>query len=336
MEIPQRDRTRVFSGIKPTGDMHLGNLVGAVRRWVAQQDEYDSIFSVVDLHGLTVPWEPAAFRAKTRELAALLIASGLDPDRLTFFIQSQVPEHTECAWILNCVATFGELRRMTQFKDKSQGQESVSVGLFDYPVLMAADVLLYDADEVPVGHDQVQHVELMRDIAIRFNHHYGETFVVPKYTIPEAGARVMDLQHPENKMSKSEDSPQGTVLILDDPKKVEKKIKSAVTDSETEVRYDPEAKPGVSNLLEIYAALSDRSIKEAEAHFADAQYGAFKTEVAEVVVETLRPIRERYEDLAGDPGELDRLLAVGRDKARAICVPVMERVRDHTGLLRAT
>jgi len=333
MTIPPRNRTRVFSGIKPTGDMHLGNFVGAVQRWVAQQDEFDSIFSVVDLHGLTIPWEPAAYRAKTRELAALLIASGLDPERLTFFIQSQVPEHTECAWILNCVATFGELKRMTQFKDKSQGQESVSVGLFDYPVLMAADVLLYDADEVPVGHDQIQHIELMRDIATRFNHHYGETFVVPKYTIAAAGARVMDLQHPENKMSKSEESPQGTVLVLDDPKKIEKKIKSAVTDSETEVRYDTENKPGVSNLLEIYAALTKTTIPEAEAAFAGAQYGAFKAGVAEVVVEALRPVRERYDVLAADPAELDRLLAIGRDKARAICVPVMERVREHTGLL---
>jgi tryptophanyl-tRNA synthetase len=333
MTIPPRNRTRVFSGIKPTGDMHLGNFVGAVQRWVAQQDEFDSIFSVVDLHGLTIPWEPAAYRAKTRELAALLIASGLDPARLTFFIQSQVPEHTECAWILNCVATFGELKRMTQFKDKSQGQESVSVGLFDYPVLMAADVLLYDADEVPVGHDQIQHIELMRDIATRFNHHYGETFVVPKYTIAAAGARVMDLQHPENKMSKSEESPQGTVLVLDDPKKIEKKIKSAVTDSETEVRYDTENKPGVSNLLEIYAALTKTTIPEAEAAFAGAQYGAFKAGVAEVVVEALRPVRERYDVLAADPAELDRLLAIGRDKARAICVPVMERVRERTGLL---
>ncbi|MFZ4515536.1 MAG: tryptophan--tRNA ligase [Acidimicrobiia bacterium] len=334
MTIPPRNRTRVFSGIKPTGDMHLGNLVGAVQRWVNEQDQYDSIFSVVNLHGITVPWEPDAYRAKTRELATLLLAAGLDPERLTFFVQSQVPEHTECAWILNCIATFGELRRMTQFKDKAGGQESVSVGLFDYPVLMAADILLYDADEVPVGHDQVQHVELTRDIAIRFNHHYGETFVVPKATIPAAGARVMDLQKPDKKMSKSEDSPQGTVLVLDPPEVVLKKFKSAVTDSETEVRYDREQKPGVSNLLEIYAAMTNTTIDAAQSAFAGSQYGAFKVAVAEAVIEALRPLQERYAVLSADPAELDRSLARGVEKARAICTPVMDRVRTNAGLLR--
>lgn len=334
MTIPPRGRTRVFSGIKPTGDMHLGNLVGAVQRWVNEQDSYDSIISVVDLHGITVAWEPDAYRAKTRQLATLLLAAGLDPERITFFVQSQVPEHTECAWILNCIATFGELRRMTQFKDKSGGQESVSVGLFDYPVLMAADILLYDADEVPVGHDQVQHVELTRDIATRFNHHFGETFVIPKATIPPAGARVMDLQHPDKKMSKSDESPQGTVLVLDPPEVVLKKFKSAVTDSGNEVRYDRDTKPGISNLIEIYAAMAGMSIDAAQTQFADAQYGTFKVAVAEAVIEALRPLQARYSELNADPGELDRILAVGVDKARAICTPVMERVRTRAGLLR--
>jgi tryptophanyl-tRNA synthetase len=324
---------RAFSGIKPSGEMTLGNYVGAVRRWVTEQDDHDAIFCVVDLHAMTVPYDVSEFSLLTRRLSTMLLAAGLEPDRCTLFLQSQVPAHTELAWILNCVATVGELRRMTQFKEKSDGQESVSAGLFDYPVLMAADILLYDTDEVPVGDDQRQHVELTRDIAIRFNQRFGETFVVPKATIPGVGGRVMDLQQPTAKMSKSLDSPQGTVLVLDPPEVITKKIKAAVTDSGAEVRHDTDEKPGVSNLLELYAAATAIAVPKAEAEFAGAGYGAFKTAVAEAVVEFLRPTRERYEALAADPAEVDRQFAIGAAKARSLADPVMERVRRATGLL---
>jgi tryptophanyl-tRNA synthetase len=325
--------TRVFSGIKPTGEMHLGNYVGAVRRWVDDQDRADAIYCVVDLHAMTVPYEPADLRSETRRLAMLLLASGLDPQRCIVFVQSHVPLVTELTWILNGVATMGELRRMTQFKDKGQGQESVSAGLFDYPVLMAADILLYDTDEVPVGEDQTQHVELARDIAIRFNHRFGDTLVVPKATIPPVGARIKDLQKPESKMSKSVDSPQGTILVLDSPAAITKKVKSAVTDSGAEVRFDPDEKPGVSNLLALYAVATGATVPTAESEFAGAQYGTFKGAVAEALVEYLRPVRERYEELAGDPAEVGRILARGAEKAQAIATVTMDRVRSATGLL---
>jgi tryptophanyl-tRNA synthetase len=329
--------TRVFSGIKPTGEMHLGNYVGAVRRWVDDQARADAIFCVVDLHAMTVPYEPDELRSETRRLAMLLLAAGLDPDRCILFVQSHVPLVTELTWILNGVATMGELRRMTQFKDKGQGQESVSAGLFDYPVLMAADILLYDTDEVPVGEDQTQHVELARDIAVRFNHRFGAAdapvLVVPKATIPPFGARIKDLQHPESKMSKSIESPQGTILVLDSPKAITKKIKSAVTDSGAEVRFDPDEKPGVSNLLALYASATGTTVPAAEAEFAGAQYGAFKGAVAEALVEYLRPVRERYEELAADPAEVSRILARGAAKAEAIAAVTMDRVRNATGLL---
>jgi tryptophanyl-tRNA synthetase len=314
--------------------MHLGNYVGAVRRWVDDQERTDAIYCVVDLHAMTVPYEPEELRSESRRLAMLLLAAGLDPDRCTLFVQSHVPLVTELTWILNGVATMGELRRMTQFKDKGQGQESVSAGLFDYPVLMAADILLYDTDEVPVGEDQTQHVELSRDIAIRFNHRFGDgTLVVPKATIPPFGARIKDLQHPESKMSKSVESPQGTILVLDSPKAITKKVKSAVTDSGAEVRFDPDEKPGVSNLLALYASSTGVTIPAAEAEFAGSQYGAFKGAVAEALVEYLRPLRERYEELAGDPGEVARILATGAEKAEAIATVTMDRVRRATGLL---
>jgi tryptophanyl-tRNA synthetase len=325
--------SRVFSGIQPSGDMHLGNYVGAIQRWVSEQADHDAIFCVVDLHAMTLPYDVAEFSARTRQQSALLLAAGLDPAQCTLFLQSHVAAHAELAWVLNCVATFGELGRMTQFKDKSKGRDSVSAGLFDYPVLMAADILLYDTDEVPVGDDQRQHVELTRDIAIRFNQRYGETLVVPKATIPSVGGRVMDLQQPRAKMSKSVDSPQGTVLVLDPPEVITKKVKAAVTDSGSEVRHDAAEKPGVSNLLELYASASGRTLREAEAEFAGAGYGAFKSAVADAVVEFLRPVRERYEQLAADPAEVDRQFRVGADKARAIADPVMERVRQATGLL---
>jgi tryptophanyl-tRNA synthetase len=324
---------RVFSGIKPTGEMHLGNFVGAVARWVAEQDRADAIYCVVDLHAMTIPYLPADLTSESRRLAMLLLAAGIDAERSTLFVQSHVPLVTELTWILNCVATVGELRRMTQFKEKGRGQESVSAGLFDYPVLMAADILLYDTDEVPVGEDQTQHVELARDIAVRFNGRFGDTFVVPRAVIPPVGARVKDLQNPTAKMSKSVDSPQGTILVLDEPKVVTKKIKSAVTDSGSEVRFDPAEKPGVSNLLALYSAATGRTIPEAEAEFAGSQYGAFKVAVAEAVVESLRPLQARYAELAADPAELDRMLAIGAGKAGTIAAATMERVRAATGLL---
>ena len=332
----------MLSGIKPTGEVTLGNYLGALRHWVAAQagaaTPTDALYCVVDLHALTVPWDAATFAEITRRTAMLLMAVGLDPARCTLFVQSHVPEHTELTWVLNCVATFGELRRMTQFKDKSaregpSGQESVSVGLFDYPVLMAADVLLYDTDLVPVGDDQRQHLELTRDVAIRFNHRFGDTFVVPEATVPPVGARIMDLQRPEAKMSKSDDSPQGSLAILDDPGALAKRVKSAVTDSDGAVRYDPLAKPGVSNLLEILAAVTDRSIDVVEAEFSGAGYGALKRAVADAVVALVEPIQARYAALAADPAEVDRLLAAGATRAEVIARPVLARARAAAGLL---
>ncbi len=328
---------RVFSGIKPTGEMQLGNYVGAVRRWVAEQHA-EAIYCVVDLHAMTVPYDPVELTESTRRLATMLLASGIDPDRSLLFVQSQVPQHSELCWILNSVATFGELNRMTQFKDKTARHggstpESVSAGLFEYPVLMAADILLYDTEEVPIGDDQRQHLELARDLALRFNHRFGDTFVVPKGTFPKTGARIMDLQDPTSKMSKSVESPQGTVLVLDDAKAITKKIKSAVTDSGAEVRYDPDEKPGVSNLLEILAAVTDRPIPAVEAEFDGSGYGAFKASVAEAVVEALRPVRERYETLAADPAEVERILTRGAERAETLAAGVMERVRPAAGLL---
>jgi tryptophanyl-tRNA synthetase len=336
---------RVFSGIKPTGDMHLGNFLGAVRRWVGSQPaagsaearDHHAIFCVVDLHAMTMPWDPAELTESTRRLATMLVAAGLDADRSLLFVQSHVRAHAELTWILNCVASYGELRRMTQFKDKlsRQGEasaESLSVGFFDYPVLMVSDILLYDTAEVPVGDDQRQHVELARDIAIRFNSRFGDTFVVPKATFPTVGARVMDLQHPESKMSKSEDSPQGTVLVLDPPKTIERKIKSAVTDSGSEVHHDRDAKPGVSNLIEIYAAVTSMSIADVEKEFDGKQYGAFKSAVADAVVEFLRPVQERFAALQAAPGEVDRRLQLGADAAEAIAEPVLQRASTAAGL----
>jgi tryptophanyl-tRNA synthetase len=313
--------------------MHLGNYLGAVRRWAAEQDLQDAIYCVVDLHAMTVPYSPAELTDRTRQTAVLLMAAGLDPARCILFVQSHVAAHVELTWILNCVATFGELRRMTQFKEKSEGQESVTAGLFDYPVLMVADILLYDTDEVPIGDDQRQHLELARDVAIRFNGRFGDTFVVPKATFPPVGARIMDLQNPTAKMSKTADSPQGTVPLLDPPEAVAKKIKSAVTDSGTEVRYDPTGKPGISNLLEIHAAVTGRSIPDVEREFDGSGYGAFKGAVADAVVEALRPVQEAYTKLEADPAEVDRQLAVGAGKARAIAEPVLERARRAAGLL---
>lgn len=336
---------RVFSGIKPTGEMQLGNFCGAVQRWVAGQpapgnDDAQSganVFCVVDLHAMTVPYDPADLRRMTREIATLLLASGIDPQRSLLFVQSHVGAiHSECTWLLNNTATVGELRRMTQFKEKSDGQESVSVGLFDYPVLMAADILLYNTEEVPVGDDQRQHVELTRDIAIRFNQRFGETFVIPKATFPASGARIMDLQNPTKKMSKSDGDSPGCVFVLDAPKAIAKKIKTAVTDSDTVVRYDPAEKPGVSNLLDIFAAATGRSAEAAEAEFAGSRYGELKVGVADAVIELLAPVQQRYAELNEDPQRVDEALAAGRASATEIATGVMERVRDAVGLLAPT
>jgi tryptophanyl-tRNA synthetase len=332
---------RVFSGIKPTGEMHLGNHLGAVRRWVDTQPprgsaaarDHEAIFCVVDLHAMTVPWDPAELERLTRHVATMLMAAGLEADRSLLFVQSHVRAHTELTWILNCIASFGELRRMTQFKEKSEGQEAVTVGLFDYPVLMASDILLYDTAQVPVGDDQRQHVELTRDIAIRFNARYGDTFVVPSATFPEVGARIMDLQDPTRKMSKSDESPMGCVMMLDPPGAITKKIRSAVTDSETVVRHDRDEKPGVSNLIEIYAAVTGLTIVDVEHEFEGKQYGAFKSAVADAVVEFLRPVQERYAQLAADPAEVDGRLADAAAAAASIAEGVLARASRAAGLL---
>ena len=322
---------RVFSGIQPTGDKHLGNYLGAVRAWVTDQHHADSFYCVVDLHALTLPQDPADLTARTRETAQVLLAAGLDPDVCTLFVQSHVPAHAELSWIMECTASFGELRRMTQFKDKSASTEFVSGALLTYPALMAADILLYDTDRVPVGDDQRQHLELARDLAIRFNSRYGDTFVVPEAVIPKVAARVMNLQEPTAKMSTSVGSPQGTVLVLDDPATIVKKIKRAVTDTGTDVVYDPENKPGVSNLLEILAAATGRDSAEVAKGYT--QYGPLKADCAEAVVELLRPVQERFAELAGDPEETGRLLAKGAEKAASVAESTLQRARHAIGLL---
>ena len=323
--------TRVFSGIQPTGDVQLGNLLGALRNWVTDQHEADSLYCVVDLHALTVPQDPAELRSATRRLAQLLLAVGLDPEVCTLFVQSHVHEHTELAWVMECTASFGELRRMTQFKDKSEGAAFVSGALLTYPALMAADILLYDTDRVPVGDDQRQHLELTRDLAIRFNSRYGDTFVVPEAAIPTVGARIMDLQDPTRKMSKSADSPQGTIGVLEDLGAVAKKIKRAVTDTETEVRFDREAKPGVTNLLSILGAATGRAPEELAGEYT--QYGPLKTDTAEAVCALLEPIQARFAELDADPGEVERILALGAAKATATAAPTLQRARAALGLL---
>jgi len=323
--------SRVFSGIKPTGEVHLGNLLGALRNWVSDQDIHDCVYCVVDLHALTVPQDPATLGATSLSLAQKLIAVGLDPDRCTLFVQSHVHEHAELAWIMECTVSYGELSRMTQFKDKSSRSEFVSGGLFTYPALMAADILVHDTDRVPVGDDQRQHLEIARDIAGRFNSRYGETFVVPEAYIPKAGARVMDLQSPTDKMSKSEDSPQGTIDLLDDPKAIEKKIKRAVTDSGEDVTYDPENRPGVANLLSILAAATDREPKAVAEGYS--QFGPLKADTAEALIALLAPIQARYRELEADSGATQALLAQGADKAQAKAAEVLERARNALGLL---
>lgn len=325
--------TRVLSCIQPTGAVHLGNYLGALRNWVDGQHDKDVFHGIVDLHALTVTTEPDVVGPATTDLAAMLFAIGLDPEIATVFVQSHVPEHSQLGWIMECTVSFGELSRMTQFKDKSARREAdfVSAGLFTYPALQAADIVLYDADEVPVGEDQRQHIEITRDIAIRFNSRFGDTLVVPEAVTPRAGARVMDLQEPTSKMSKSGDSDAGCVFMLDTPAAIEKKFKRAVTDSENEVRYDIAAKPGVSNLLDILSAATggDRD-RLAEEY---SQYGPLKSDTAAAVIELLQPIQERHRELMADPAELSRLLGLGAERARAVASDTLERVHRSIGLL---
>ena len=332
--------TRVFSGMQPSGDPHLGNLLGAWVNWVSMQQDRECVYCVVDLHAITSPAEhdPATLTERTVGLATGMLAVGVDPERSILFVQSHLHEHAECTWLFNCIAGFGELRKMPQFKEKAAGKgDSVSVGLFDYPVLQAADILLYHADEVPVGEDQRHHIELARDIGQRFNHRFASpeqpVFTLPKAVHPPAAARVMDLQDPTVKMSKSASSEKGIISVLDEPKRIEKKIKSAVTDSAGDIRHDREAKPGVSNLLEILAAATGREVDALAAEYDGGGYGAFKLAVAEAVIELLRPIQDRYAELAEDPAEVHRVLEEGAERARAVAVPTLERAKQAMGLL---
>ncbi len=320
----------VFSGVQPSGDFHLGNYLGAFRNWVAAQGDNEAYFCVVDLHALTLDIDPEELRRRTIDSAVILLAVGLDPEVVTLFVQSHVAEHTRLAWLLECTATMGELSRMTQYKEKAARGEMVRVGLFTYPALMAADILLYQVDEVPVGDDQRQHLELTRDVAIRFNNRYGPTFTVPRATVPKLGARVMDLQHPERKMSKSVDSPMGTVGILDDPGEVQRKVMRAVTDAETTVAYDPERKPGVSNLLELLAVATGVGVEQAAGTYRG--YGQLKRDVADAVVALLSPIRERALELGSDLGEVERILSVGAARAREAAAPTYAAAARAIGL----
>ncbi|PPK97663.1 tryptophanyl-tRNA synthetase [Kineococcus xinjiangensis] len=331
-------RPRIFSGMQPTADsLHLGNYLGALTRWVALQDTHEAIYCVVDLHALTVGPDPAALRERCRRTAAQYLAAGIDPQRSTLFLQSHVPEHAELAWVMSCLTGFGEASRMTQFKDKSakQGAEASSVGLFTYPMLMAADILLYGTDAVPVGEDQRQHLELTRNLAQRFNSRYGQTFTVPEPHILKETAKIFDLQDPTSKMSKTSSSPGGIVELLDDPKVTAKKIRSAVTDTGREVRYDPVDKPGISNLLAIHSALSGRTVPELEADYAGRGYGDLKKELAEVVTDALGPVRERTLELLADPATLDDILAEGARRARGLAAETLARVYERVGLLAA-
>jgi len=330
-------RLRVLSGIQPTADsFHLGNYLGALRQWVTLQDSHDAFYCVVDLHAITLPQDPKLLNRRTRVAAAQLLGAGLDPDRCTLFVQSHVPEHTELAWILGCQTGFGEASRMTQFKDKSakEGHDQASVGLFTYPILQAADILLYQADQVPVGEDQRQHLELSRTLANRFNHRYGQTFVPPQPYILADVAKIYDLQDPTAKMSKSSSSPQGIIDVLDDPAVIRKKIARAVTDPGSEVRADPEAKPGVTNLLRIYSALSGEPVATLEAKYSGSGYGGFKKDLAELVVASFTPVRERTEQFLADEPGLDRVLAAGAERARQVAGQTMTAVRDRIGLLK--
>jgi tryptophanyl-tRNA synthetase len=321
---------RIFSGAQPTGNVHLGNYLGALKNWVALQHEYESFFCIVNLHALTVAQDPKLLAGKTRDLARIYLAVGIDPQVSTIFVQSDVPEHAELAWVLNCIARMSELERMTQYKEKARRQqENVSVGLFDYPVLMASDILLYQTDLVPVGEDQKQHLELTRDLAIRFNRDFGETFRVPEAYIPELGARIMSLSDPLKKMSKSDDDPNGCVLLMDDEDTVQRKFKRAVTDSGTEIRFD-ESRPAINNLLEIYHLITGKSQAQVEDHFAGKGYAQLKGDLADATIEFLRPFQRRVREISDE--ELNRVLDEGREKASRIARATLQQVFDRSGL----
>ena len=324
---------RIFSGIQPTGNIHLGNYLGALRNWVALQHEYESFFCIVNLHAITVPQDPRLLAEKTRELARIYLAAGIDPTVSTIFVQSDVSEHAELTWILNCIARMSELERMTQFKDKARRQtESVAVGLFDYPVLMASDILLYQTDLVPVGEDQKQHLELTRDLAIRFNRDYGDTFRIPDPYIPKVGSRIMSLSDPAKKMSKSDDDPNGCVMLLDDADIIQRKFKRAVTDSGTEIRFD-ESRPAITNLLTIYHLITGEPTQEVEAHFEGKGYAQLKAQIAEVTVEFLRPLQQRVGYITDE--RLDHILGEGRERAKKIAGATLEQVFEKMGIAGA-
>ncbi|MCA1218842.1 tryptophan--tRNA ligase [Streptomyces sp. 8L] len=332
------DRPRALSGIQPTaGSFHLGNYLGAVRQYVALQESHDAFYMVVDLHAITVPQDPGALRQNTRLAAAQLLAAGLDPQRCTLFVQSHVPEHAQLGWVMNCVTGFGEASRMTQFKDKSakQGADRTTVGLFTYPILQVADILLYQADSVPVGEDQRQHIELTRDLAERFNSRFGHTFTVPSPHIVKETAKIYDLQDPSAKMSKSASTPKGLINLLDEPRATAKKVRSAVTDTGSEIVFDARNKPGVSNLLTIFSTLTGTSIADLEARYAGKGYGALKTDLADVMVEFVTPFKERTQAYLEDPETLDSILAAGAEKARAVAAETLAAAYDRIGFLPA-
>ncbi len=322
-------KKRIFSGAQPTGELHIGNYLGALKNWVALQDEYESFYCIVNLHAITLPQDPKVLRQKTLDLARIYLAAGVDPEKCTIFIQSDVPEHAELTWVLSCLTRMGELERMTQFKDKGKGNERAGVGLFTYPVLMAADILLYQTDLVPIGQDQKQHLELTRDLAERFNRDFGETFKVPEPFIPPVGAKIMSLQDPAKKMSKSDENLNGSIFLLDDADTITKKIKRAVTDSGTDISFD-ETRPAIKNLLTIYQLLSGKSADECVEHFAGSGYGDFKGQLAETVVEFLRPFQERIEEY--DDASLDAILKRGAEKARSIASETLQDVYKKTGI----
>jgi tryptophanyl-tRNA synthetase len=325
---------RIFSGIQPSGDPHIGNYSGGFRQYAQTQEQGEAVFCIVDLHAITLQHDPAALRDGTYDIAAMLFATGIDPERSVVFVQSHVTAHAEAAWLLSSVAGYGQLGRMTQFKEKAAEEDFVSAALFTYPVLMAGDILLYQTDIVPIGDDQRQHLELSRDIAQRFNSRYGETFVVPEGVYPKTGGRVMNLQEPSVKMSKSRGAESGTVLMLDPPETVRKKVRSAVTDSGSEVRYDPEEKPGISNLIELMTVVTGDSIQDVEARYDGSGYGQFKSDVADEIVALLEPIQARYAEVRGDQVELERLLAMGAEKARALSGPTLAQMYERIGFTR--
>jgi tryptophanyl-tRNA synthetase len=325
---------RIFSGIQPSGDPHIGNFSGGFRQYAQTQERGEGFFCIVDLHAITIQHDPAALLDGTLDITAMLFATGLDPERSTIFVQSHVTAHAEAAWLLSSVTGHGQLGRMTQFKERVAEEDFVSAALFTYPVLMAGDILLYRSDIVPIGEDQRQHLELTRDVAQRFNSRYGETFVIPEGVFPETGGRVMNLQEPTVKMSKSRGSESGTVLMLDSPDTIRKKLKTAVTDSGSDVRYDPEEKPGISNLIELMTVVTEKSIQEIEATYDGSGYGRFKEDIAEGIIELLEPIQTRYRELRADPAELQRLLAMGAEKARASSAPTLALMYERMGFTR--